>query len=514
MVTEGEAIHTDWPVVAAARSTCQTRTRADLAGSAALRRPAHRPAPGRAPRCSRRSASAASRSWSTPRCRGRIRPDGSTLPARRHERGRGPPSCGPSPTRQPAHLDDRARLPRHVTPPVIQRNVLENPAWYTAYTPYQPEISQGRLEALLNFQTMVADLTGLDRQRLDARRGHRGRRGDDAGPSRGQKPTGRSSSTPTPSRRPSTSSGPAPSRWASRSSSPTWPTACPTATLFGVLLQYPAPSGRMRDPRPSSRRPTSAARSSSSPPTCWRSPCCSRPASSGADVAVGTTQRFGVPLGYGGPHAGYMAVRDGLERTCPGRLVGVSVDADGRPAYRLALQTREQHIRREKATSNICTAQVLLAVMASMYAVYHGPEGLRRSPRRAPPRRALADGAPRRRRGGRARRLLRHRARPGPGRAAEVVAAARDAGINLRRSTPTRRRGPSTRRPTRDTLEPCAGAFGVDATAGVDGPTRSPPTSAPDAVLTHAVFHAHRSETAMLRYLRRLSDQDLALDRG
>src|SRR5918994_303962 len=206
-----------------------------------------------------------------------------------------------------------------VTPAVIQRNILENPAWYTAYTPYQPEISQGRLEALLNFQTMVADLTGL--------------------------PVG-------------------------------WPADLPEAGAFGVLVSYPGASGAVRDHRALAEAAHAAGASvvvaaallALAPPQA--------PGAWGADVACGTSQRFGVPMGYGGPHAGYLSVREGLARQLPGRLVGVSVDADGDVAYRLALQTREQHIRREKATSNTCTAQVLLAVMAGAYAVYHGPEGL------------------------------------------------------------------------------------------------------------------------------------------
>ena len=270
-----------------------------------------------------------------------------------------------------------------VTPPVIQRNVLENPAWYTAYTPYQPEISQGRLEALINFQTMVADLTGLDvagASMLDeataaaeamtlVRRAGRAKAG------RGLRRRRRhAAADPRPCCRP------APSRWASGCTSPTSP-----------------PAGRPTCPRPAPSAcccPTRAPAAPSATTGRWP-PRRTRPAPSvvvaadllaltlleapgewGADVACGTTQRFGVPMGYGGPHAGYLSVREGLARQLPGRLVGVSVDADGDVAYRLALQTREQHIRREKATSNICTAQVLLAVMAGAYAVYHGPEGL------------------------------------------------------------------------------------------------------------------------------------------
>ena len=283
------------------------------------------------------------------------------------------------------------------TPGVILRNVLENPAWYTAYTPYQPEISQGRLEALLNFQTMVVGPHRHGhRQRLDARRGHRGGRGDDDGPPR----LARSSPTAffvDADCHPQTIevvADPGRARSASRWSSA--PTDEPrparrlrrAAGLPGIERRGPRPLGHRRD-RSAARGafvavatdllallPRSRPRASGAP-TRWSA----RPSDSAC------------PMGFGGPHAGFLATRDATRRSLPGRLVGVSVDAAGRPAYRLALQTREQHIRREKATSNICTAQVLLAVIASMYAVYHGPDGLAAhrhaacsgSPRRSPP---------------------------------------------------------------------------------------------------------------------------------
>src|SRR6478672_4005067 len=269
------------------------------------------------------------------------------------------------------------------TPPVILRNVMENPAWYTAYTPYQPEISQGRLEALLNFQTMVEDLTGLaiaNASLLDeataaaeamtlARRTSKAPEGAaflvDADCHPQTVAVIRTRAIPL-GLRVETLEG----------------DALPAGDVFGVLLQYPGSSGRVRDltaviEAAHERGAVVAVAADLLALTLLTSP-----GEMGADLAVGTSQRFGVPLGYGGPHAGYMAVRKGLERSMPGRLVGVSVDADGAPAYRLALQTREQHIRREKATSNICTAQVLLAVMAGMYAVYHGPEGLTEIARR------------------------------------------------------------------------------------------------------------------------------------
>src|SRR3954452_21054908 len=266
-----------------------------------------------------------------------------------------------------------------ITPPVLRRNILENPAWYTAYTPYQPEISQGRLEALLNFQTMVADLTGLDiasASLLDeataaaeamalCRRSSKAP--DDAvfvidadcHPQTIAVAVTRAEPLGLPVVVADVAAG-----------------GLPDGDVFGVLLQYPASSGRILDWSAviDAAHERGALVSVATDPLalCLLTP----PGAMGADVAVGSAQRFGVPMGFGGPHAGFMSVREGLQRSLPGRLVGVSIDADGAPAYRLALQTREQHIRREKATSNICTAQVLLAVVAAMYAVYHGPEGL------------------------------------------------------------------------------------------------------------------------------------------
>jgi glycine dehydrogenase len=413
-----------------------------------------------------------------------------------------------------------------VTPPVIVRNVLENPGWYTAYTPYQPEISQGRLEALLNFQTVVADLTGLPV----------------AGASLLDEGTAAAEAM-TLARRTSRASADAvfvadadtlPQTLAvlRTRAEPLGLTVrvrdvvadgLPDEEVFGVLLQYPGASGAAHDLEPvvavaKERGALVAVAADLLALTLLRPP-----GDLGADIAVGTTQRFGVPLGFGGPHAGYMSVRDTLARGLPGRLVGVSKDVDGAPAYRLALQTREQHIRREKATSNICTAQVLLAVIAGMYAVHHGPDGLRDIARRVHRyATVLADGLRA------AGAEVVHEAlfdtvqARVPGRAAEVVAAARTRGVNLR-LVDDDTVGASTDETTRRehvaaVLAAVGEVTGTDAPA-VDELDAGASDRLPegllrsDDVLTHPVFHQHRSETQLLRYLRRLADQDLALDR-
>src|SRR5215469_9330333 len=267
-----------------------------------------------------------------------------------------------------------------ITPAVIRRNVLENPGWYTSYTPYQPEISQGRLEALLNFQTMVEDLTGLavaGASLLDeataaaeamtlARRAAR----------KGGVFLADSRCLPQTLAVLATRARPLGIELVVAEVTEQEIAAQPAGELFGVLLPYPDATGEVRDLRPVIAAATRAGALTAVTADLLALTLLMPPGELGADIAVGTTQRFGVPLGYGGPHAAYIAVREGLQRQLPGRLVGVSVDAAGHPAYRLALQAREQHIRREKATSNICTAQVLLAVIAGMYAVYHGPGGL------------------------------------------------------------------------------------------------------------------------------------------
>jgi glycine dehydrogenase len=406
-----------------------------------------------------------------------------------------------------------------VTPPVVLRNVLENPAWYTAYTPYQPEISQGRLEALLNFQTVVADLTGLPiagASLLD----------EATAAAEAMTLARRSSKAPAgavfvvdPDVHPQTVAV-LQTRARPLGLSIVVADALPAGDVFGVLVQYPGTSGAVRDhsalvEAAHERGALVAVAADLLALTLLRPP-----GELGADIAVGSAQRFGVPLGYGGPHAGYMAVRDGLQRMMPGRLVGVSVDAAGAPAYRLALQTREQHIRREKATSNICTAQVLLAVMASMYAVWHGPEGLRGIAQRAHRHAAvLAAGL----RAGGVDVVGEHffdtvTVRV-PGRAAAVVAAAAERGVNLRR-TDADHVGIACDETTRpEHLHAVWAAFGL---TGVDleGLDTATPDALPEALerrsdyLGHPVFAEHRSETAMLRYLRRLADRDYALDRG
>jgi len=413
------------------------------------------------------------------------------------------------------------------TPPVIMRNVLENPAWYTAYTPYQPEISQGRLEALLNFQTMVADLTGLptagasllDEGTAAAEAMALSRR---VGKVKGGVFLVDADCLPQTIAVIQTRAEPTGVEVVVADLSGGIPAEVAERGVFGVLLQYPGASGAVRDLRPVIERAHELGAVVTVAADLLALTLLTPPGALGADIAVGTSQRFGVPMGFGGPHAGYMAVREGYARNLPGRLVGVSVDADGATAYRLALQTREQHIRRERATSNICTAQVLLAVMAAMYAVYHGPDGLAAIARRTHRYAAvLAAGL---REGG---VEVVHdtffdtvTARV-PGRAAEVVAAAREAGINLRLTDADHVGIACDETTGRAHLATVWRAFGVaagaedvdrlDAAAGDVLPGDLLRT---DDYLTHPVFHQHRSETAMLRYLRRLADRDYALDRG
>ncbi|MFG2822520.1 aminomethyl-transferring glycine dehydrogenase [Kitasatospora sp. NPDC048365] len=406
------------------------------------------------------------------------------------------------------------------TPPVILRNVLENPAWYTAYTPYQPEISQGRLEALLNFQTLVADLTGLDTSGSSLLDEGTAAAEAMALARRVTKVKGGvflvdADSLPQTIAVIETRAEPTGVEVVVADLSNGIPAEVAERGVFGVLVQYPGASGAVRDLKPLIDRAHELGAVVAVAADLLALTLLKSPGELGADIACGTSQRFGVPMGFGGPHAGYLAVRAAYARNLPGRLVGVSVDADGHRAYRLALQTREQHIRREKATSNICTAQVLLAVMASMYAVYHGPDGLadiaRRTHRYAA---ALAAGL---RAGG---------VEPAhesffdtvtvrvPGRAAAVVAGALAEGVNLFQVDEDTVSISCDETTTREHLASVFAAFGVTAEIAEDAETLPEALLRSDEYLTHPVFHSHRSETAMLRYLRRLSDRDYALDRG
>ncbi|MFP4273833.1 MAG: aminomethyl-transferring glycine dehydrogenase [Paracoccaceae bacterium] len=404
-----------------------------------------------------------------------------------------------------------------VTPPVIQRNILENPAWYTAYTPYQPEISQGRLEALLNFQTMISDLTGLEIANASLL--------DEATAC---------AEAMTMAQRVAKSKARA--FFVDENCHPqnisvlrtraeplgielivAAPEALEADKVFGAIFQYPGTYGHLADfgALIEALHAEKAIAVMSADPLALT--LLKEPGAMGADIAVGSTQRFGVPVGYGGPHAAYIATRDAYKRALPGRLVGVSVDARGNRAYRLALQTREQHIRREKATSNVCTAQALLAVMASFYAVFHGPEGLK----------AIAQRIHR-------KTVRLARGLEAAGFAVEpeeffdtitvdvglmqrgVLQAAVREGINLRPVGRTRVGITLDERTRSETIEAVWRAFGF----GRSDEDMTPEYRIPDALvrqtpyLEHAVFHMNRAETEMMRYMRRLADRDLALDRA
>jgi glycine dehydrogenase len=407
-----------------------------------------------------------------------------------------------------------------ILPAVIQRNILENPAWYTAYTPYQPEISQGRLEALFNFQTMICDLTGLDianASLLD----------EGTAAAEAMALAERASQVKTkaffvdsevhPQTLAVLRTRAEPLGWNVIVGDPL--TDLENADVFGGLLQYPGTSGALRDLRPAISALRAKGALSVMAADLLALTLIVSPGELGADIAIGSAQRFGVPMGYGGPHAAYMSVRDALKRSLPGRIVGLSVDSRGAPAYRLALQTREQHIRREKATSNICTAQVLLAVIASMYAVYHGPEGLTHIARTVHRRAAvLAAG------------LARIGFTPqtqaffdtitvaaGAGQN-EIVARALAEKINLRIGQGGTLGIAVDETTTPAIVESVWRAFGgklsyaeVERTAREALPLELKRDS---AFLVHPVFHTHRSETELLRYMRKLSDRDLALDRA
>lgn len=396
-----------------------------------------------------------------------------------------------------------------LTPPVLLRNVLENPAWYTAYTPYQPEISQGRLEALLNFQTMVADLTGLEvanSSMLDEGTAaaeamtlmHRAARG------KANRLAVDSDVFPQTAAILATRAEPLGIEIVTADLRD----GLPDGDFFGVVAQLPGASGRVIDwadlVAQAHDRGALVALGADLLSLTLLTP----PGEIGADAAFGTTQRFGVPMGFGGPHAGYLAVHANHARQLPGRLVGVSLDADGSPAYRLALQTREQHIRRDKATSNICTAQVLLAVMAAMYASYHGAEGLTAIARRVHGHAAAIAAAL-------GEAVVHDRffdtvlARV-PGRADEIVAAAKSHGINLWRVDGDHVSVACDEVTTDAHVAAVLEAFGAQPAeaAGPDIATRS------SEFLTHPAFTQYRTETAMMRYLRTLADRDIALDRS
>jgi glycine dehydrogenase len=416
-----------------------------------------------------------------------------------------------------------------ILPPVIQRNILENPAWYTAYTPYQPEISQGRLEALLNFQTMISELCMLDianASLLDeataaaeamamARRVAKSRSNAffiDAECHPQTIAVVRTRAEPL--------------GWSIKVGDPS--TDLEPAAVFGALLQYPGSSGEIRD----FRGVISALHAAGALAVMAADPLAlallTAPGELGADIAIGSTQRFGIPMGYGGPHAAFIATKEAHKRALPGRIVGVSVDSRGQPAYRLALQTREQHIRREKATSNICTAQVLPAVIAAMYGVYHGPDGLRHIARQVHRTAGtLAKGLA----------ALGWRVQQVAffdtitievgARQREIFNNAAENGINLRKigAGAQARLGISCDETTTPAVvEAVWRAFG-SRTNPVAVPSFEQLNAQTDSAipaqllrrsdfLTHPVFHLYRSETEMLRYMRRLSDRDLALDRS
>ncbi len=406
-----------------------------------------------------------------------------------------------------------------ILPAVIQRNILENPAWYTAYTPYQPEISQGRLEALFNFQTMICDLTGLDianASLLD----------EGTAAAEAMALAERSSLVKTKSFfvdhevHPQTlavlRTRAEPLGWSLIVGDPA--RDLDKADVFGALFQYPGTHGGLFDPRTA----ITALKAKGAIAVIAADPLAltllASPGDLGADIAIGSTQRFGVPMGYGGPHAAYMAVKDALKRSLPGRIVGLSVDSRGNPAYRLALQTREQHIRREKATSNICTAQVLLAVIASMYAVYHGPEGLTHIARTVHRRTSvLAAGL---KKLGFA--LLNDSyfdtvtvAVNGQRQAIISHAAHEQINLRLNEDTVSIALDETT---TPAVVESVWRTFGGNLSyAEIEKEARDALPSALNRTskfLTHPVFHEHRSETELLRYMRKLSDRDLALDRA
>ena len=403
-----------------------------------------------------------------------------------------------------------------ITPPVILRNVLENPGWYTAYTPYQAEIAQGRLEALINFQTMICDLTGMaiaNASLLDEATAAAEAVVMAYALSKAKSDVIAVAADLHPQTRAVLKTRAWPLGITLVEIPPGDLAAIAAAKPFALVLQYPGTSGHVRD----ITAEIAAAHAAGAMAIVAADPLAltllTAPGDMGADIVVGSAQRFGVPMGFGGPHAGYMATKDAYKRAMPGRLVGVSVDAAGAPAMRLALQTREQHIRREKATSNICTAQVLLAVMAGMYAVWHGPEGLKRIAKRVNLQARLLGAA-----AAIAGMKLRHAAFfdtiaiEAGSRADALMAAAVKAGFNLRRLDATGVAISLDETVTREELARLALILG--------GNLSTAPASIPEAMarrrkfLQQAVFNTHHAEHEMLRYLKRLEDKDVALNRS
>ena len=404
-----------------------------------------------------------------------------------------------------------------VTPPAIQRNILENPAWYTAYTPSQPEISQGRLEALLNFQTMVSDLTGLEIANASLL---------DEATACAEAMTMAQRVAKTKVNGFFIDENCHPQNIAVMKTRAAAlgikiivgnPDDLDATAVFGAIFQFPGTFGHLRDFTPEIAKLLDAQAIGIIAADPMSLTLLKEPGAMGADIAVGSTQRFGVPVGYGGPHAAYMATKKSYARSMPGRIVGVSIDSHGNRAYRLSLQTREQHIRREKATSNVCTAQALLAVMAGFYAVFHGPQGLRAIAQRIHRKTArLAEGL----------KTAGFQVSPatffdtitvevGPLQAA-VMKSAVDEGINLR-AVGTTKVGITLDERTRPAIiEAVWRAFGItqqdkDYTPHYHMPEKLIRTT---EYLTHPVFHMNRAETEMMRYMRRLADRDLALDRA
>ncbi|TVP73766.1 MAG: glycine dehydrogenase (aminomethyl-transferring) [Rhodobacteraceae bacterium] len=403
-----------------------------------------------------------------------------------------------------------------VTPPTIQRNIFENPAWYTAYTPYQPEIAQGRLEALLNFQTMVADLTGLpvaNASLLD----------EATACAEAMVMAQRVAKSKATAFFVDENCHPQNIAVMQTRAAPLGievivgaPDTLDAGRVFGAIFQYPGTYGDLRDASPQIAALHDAKAIAIMATDLLALTLIKEPGAMGADIAVGSAQRFGVPMAYGGPHAGFIACADAYKRSLPGRLVGVSVDARGNKAYRLSLQTREQHIRREKATSNVCTAQALLAVMASMYGVFHGPRGLRAIAERV---HFLTQRLYTALRAAGAHVVVKEffdtiTVEVGVGQAG-ILAAARAEGLNLRKIGASHVGISLDETSDEQVLLRVLRAFGING-----APPHRAELGFADSFLrqsdymTHPIFHMNRAETEMMRYMRKLSDRDLALDRA